>query len=29
MPTTPSLKELENASEFHARHIGIDAADER
>jgi glycine dehydrogenase len=28
MPTTPSLKALENASEFVARHIGIDAADE-
>ncbi len=29
MPSsTPSLKELENPSEFHARHIGIDAADE-
>jgi glycine dehydrogenase len=29
MPTTPSLKALENASEFVARHIGIDAADEQ
>ncbi|OYQ39989.1 glycine dehydrogenase (aminomethyl-transferring) [Rhodoferax sp. TH121] len=30
MPTTsaPTLAQLENASEFHARHIGIDAADE-
>ena len=30
MPTTsaPTLVQLENASEFHARHIGIDAADE-
>ena len=28
MPTTPTLQELENASEFVARHIGIDAADE-
>ncbi len=34
MPTTsaltsaPTLSQLENASEFHARHIGIDAADE-
>jgi glycine dehydrogenase len=28
MPTTPSLTDLENASEFVARHIGIDAADE-
>ena len=30
MPTTtaPTLAALENASEFHARHIGIDAADE-
>ncbi|PQA78852.1 aminomethyl-transferring glycine dehydrogenase [Rhodoferax sp. TS-BS-61-7] len=30
MPTTPAstLAQLENASEFHARHIGIDAADE-
>ena len=28
MPTTPTLTELENASEFVARHIGIDAADE-
>jgi glycine dehydrogenase len=30
MPTTsaPPLAQLENASEFHARHIGIDAADE-
>ena len=26
--STPSLKELENPSEFVARHIGIDAADE-
>ncbi len=26
---TPTLAELENASEFHARHIGPDAADER
>jgi glycine dehydrogenase len=29
MPTTPSLKALENASEFIARHIGIDEADEQ
>jgi len=31
MPTTsaPTLRELENASEFIARHIGIDAADEQ
>jgi glycine dehydrogenase len=29
MPTTPSLKALENASEFIARHIGIEAADEQ
>jgi glycine dehydrogenase len=30
MPTTsaPTLAQLENASEFHARHIGIDAEDE-
>ncbi|APW42311.1 aminomethyl-transferring glycine dehydrogenase [Rhodoferax saidenbachensis] len=29
MPTSaPTLTALENASEFHARHIGIDAADE-
>ncbi|MFZ3127069.1 MAG: glycine dehydrogenase (aminomethyl-transferring), partial [Rhodoferax sp.] len=30
MPNTsaPTLAQLENASEFHARHIGIDAADE-
>ncbi len=28
MPTTPTLAQLENASEFVARHIGIDAADE-
>ena len=28
MTSAPTLKELENASEFHARHIGIDAADE-
>jgi glycine dehydrogenase len=28
MSTTPSLSELENSSEFIARHIGIDAADE-
>ncbi|MDO8284578.1 MAG: glycine dehydrogenase (aminomethyl-transferring), partial [Rhodoferax sp.] len=29
MPTsTPTLAQLENPSEFHARHIGIDAADE-
>ncbi|OYT93230.1 MAG: glycine dehydrogenase (aminomethyl-transferring) [Burkholderiales bacterium PBB3] len=30
MPTTsaPTLAQLENASEFHARHIGISAADE-
>ena len=28
MLTTPTLQELENASEFVARHIGIDAADE-
>jgi glycine dehydrogenase len=27
-PSTPSLSELENPSEFIARHIGIDAADE-
>jgi len=28
MPTTPTLSELENASEFVARHIGVSAADE-
>ncbi len=28
MSSTPTLKDLENASEFVARHIGIDAADE-
>nr|WP_315489180.1 aminomethyl-transferring glycine dehydrogenase [uncultured Rhodoferax sp.] len=28
MSSTPNLKDLENASEFVARHIGIDAADE-
>jgi glycine dehydrogenase len=28
MSTTPSLSELENSSEFIARHIGIDATDE-
>ena len=28
MPTTATLTQLENASEFHARHIGISAADE-
>ncbi|OQW89985.1 MAG: glycine dehydrogenase (aminomethyl-transferring) [Rhodoferax ferrireducens] len=28
MPNTPALSELENASEFIARHIGVDAADE-
>jgi glycine dehydrogenase len=28
MPSTPTLIDLENASEFVARHIGIDAADE-
>ena len=28
MPTIPSLSALENTSEFMARHIGIDAADE-
>ena len=28
MPTNPTLAQLENASEFHARHIGISAADE-
>ncbi len=28
MPTTPSLAQLENPTEFVARHIGIDAADE-
>jgi glycine dehydrogenase len=28
MPNTPTLSELENASEFIARHIGVDAADE-
>ncbi len=28
MPTHPTLTQLENASEFHARHIGISAADE-
>ena len=28
MPTTPSLAQLENTTEFVARHIGIDAADE-
>ncbi|MEI8158756.1 MAG: glycine dehydrogenase (aminomethyl-transferring), partial [Burkholderiales bacterium] len=27
--TTPTLRELENSSEFIARHIGIDAADEQ
>ena len=27
-PALPSLQELENAEEFLARHIGIDAADE-
>jgi glycine dehydrogenase len=29
MPKTPSLQSLENAGEFIARHIGIDAADEQ
>ncbi len=29
MPKTPTLQSLENASEFIARHIGIDAADEQ
>jgi hypothetical protein len=28
IPALPSLQELENAEEFLARHIGIDAADE-
>jgi len=28
MTATPTLSQLENASEFHGRHIGIDAADE-
>ena len=28
MPNTPPLSELENSSEFIARHIGVDAADE-
>ena len=28
MPSTPTLAQLENASEFHARHIGISPADE-
>jgi glycine dehydrogenase len=28
MPSAPALSELENASEFSARHIGIDEADE-
>ncbi len=28
LPTLPSLRELENADEFIARHIGIEAADE-
>ena len=29
MPATKPLRELENASEFVARHIGIEADDER
>jgi glycine dehydrogenase len=28
IPAQPSLQQLENAEEFLARHIGIDAADE-